>query len=100
MQRQKYISLGQAIENWVSQHSSNRKKIDEASVINNWKDFVGIYIAQHTQDVQIRNGILNIKVQSGVVRQELLILRAPLKEKINQKYGYELLHDIRLDLNF
>lgn len=96
MRRQKYISLGEAIDNWLSANSL-RRKIDEAAVINNWAYFVGNQIAQQTQSLQIKENVLTIKVQSGVIRHELLMYKATIVQNINKKYGYELVKDIRFN---
>lgn len=97
MRKQKVTNLGQAIDEWIAENKS-KKKLDETSIINNWSDFVGEHMSKSTKGLRIVNGILFVKITSGIVKQELQIIRTPLKNKINKKYGFEILKDIRLDL--
>jgi len=97
MRRQKYVSLGEAIKEW-SMNSSTRRRIDEASVINNWGEYAGVFIAKYTQNLRIVDRVLFIKLQSGLLKQELMLIRNSLKETINEKFNYELIIDIKLDI--
>ena len=96
MRRQKYISIGEAIEGWIAQ-SSIKRKINEAAVINNWSEFAGFYIAKHTQGLRIENSVLYVKVRSGLLKQELMLNRNPLIKRINNKFNCKLVNDIRLE---
>ncbi len=68
------------------------------SVINNWETLVGGHMAKSTQGLRIVDGVLFVKITSGVVKQELQMIRTPLKNRINKEFGYEVLADIRLDM--
>jgi len=96
LKRQNYISLAEAINNWTSD-SSVKRKIDEATLLNNWKEFVSPQIAVFTKGLRIDNNILFVKTRSGVVKNELTIIRKPLIKKINEKFNYNLINDIRLE---
>ena len=97
MRRQKTIPLGQVIEEWISQSSSSQK-LGEMSVLNNWETIVGGHMARSTKGLRIEDRVLFVKLTSGVVKQELQMIRTPLKDKINREYGYEVLADIKLDM--
>ena len=97
MRRQKTVPLGQVIQEWISATSIN-EKLGEMSVLNNWETIVGGHMAQLTKGLRINNKILYVKLTSGVVKQELQMIRVPLKNRINQEYGYEVLSDIQLDI--
>ncbi|MDD2564954.1 MAG: DUF721 domain-containing protein [Salinivirgaceae bacterium] len=97
MKRQKTVMLGQAIEEWINSYSAN-EKLGEMSVINNWETIVGGHMAQLTKGLRIIDKVLYVKLSSGVVKQELQMIRIPLKNRINKEYGYEVLSDIQLDM--
>lgn len=97
MRRQKTIPLGQVIDEWIHSNTAS-KKLGEMSVINNWETLVGGHMAKSTQGLRIVDGVLFVKITSGVVKQELQMIRTPLKNRINREFGYEVLADIKLDM--
>ena len=97
MKRQKTIALGQAIQEWIKTSSAS-EKLGEMAVLNNWETIVGGHMADLTKGLRISDKILYVKLTSGVVKQELQMIRVPLKNRINQEFGYEVLSDIQLDI--
>ena len=97
MKRQKTITLGQAIQEWINSSSASQK-LREMSILNNWETIVGGHMAQLTTGLRISDKVLYVKLTSGVVKQELQMIRVPLKNRINKEYGYEILNDIQLDM--
>jgi len=71
-------------------------KLNEVSVINSWEETVGKAIASRTTKIYIRDHILFVYLNSSVVRNELLMLRQALREKLNERAGAEVVKDIVL----
>lgn len=69
-------------------------KLNEISVINSWNDLVGRTIASRTVKIYIRDKILHVHLNSSVVRNELLMLRQSIVDKLNKKAGAEVIRDI------
>lgn len=71
-------------------------KLSEAGIINSWEEIVGKAISSRTTKIYIKDHVLYVHLNSSVVRNELLMLREVLKEKLNEKAGSEIIKDIVL----
>ncbi|HEX2969195.1 MAG TPA: DUF721 domain-containing protein [Bacteroidales bacterium] len=95
MRRSKTISMAEAISDYIKEMNFG-EKLNEASVINSWEEIVGKAISSRTSKIYIKDHILFVHLKSSVVRNELLMLRQALMEKINGKMGEEVIKDIVL----
>jgi len=95
MRRSKTISLAEALDDYIKEMNLG-EKLNEASVLNTWEDTVGRAISSRTKKIYIRDHVLYVHLSSSVVRNELLMLREALKDKINRKAGTEVIKDIVL----
>ncbi len=95
MRRSKTISLAEAIKDYIGEMNLG-KKLSEVDIINSWEEIVGKAIASRTSKIYIRDGVLFVHLKSSVVRNELLMLREALREKLNEKAGSEIIKDIVL----
>ncbi len=71
--------------------------LDEVKVVNSWKDVVGPFIASHTIDLSIRNGVLFVRVDSDALRVELNYSKTILVNNLNSQVGKEVLKEIVLN---
>jgi predicted nucleic acid-binding Zn ribbon protein len=71
-------------------------KLNEIAVINSWEEIVGKAISSRTTKIFIKDHILYVHLNSSVVRNELLMLREALREKLNKNAGSEVIIDIVL----
>jgi predicted nucleic acid-binding Zn ribbon protein len=95
MRRSKTISLADALRDYI--HEMNMEnKLREISLIGSWEEIVGKAIASRTSDIYIREKVLYVKLNSSVVRNELLMLRQAILEKLNEKAGSDVIRDIVL----
>ncbi|MFO7620104.1 MAG: DUF721 domain-containing protein [Bacteroidales bacterium] len=95
MRRSKTISLAEAMKDYIKEMNLEGK-LREINLISSWEEMVGKAISSRTRKVYIREGILYVHLSSSVVRNELLMLREVLKEKLNEKAGSEVIKDIVL----
>ncbi len=95
MRRSKTISLAEAIKDYVKEMNLEGK-LNETGLINSWEEVVGKAISSRTSKVYIKDKVLYVHLSSSVVRNELLMLRQALKEKLNEKAGAEVIRDIVL----
>ena len=95
MRRSKTISLAEAVKDYIKEMNLNGK-LSEVGVINSWEETVGKAISSRTSKIYIKDHVLFVHLNSSVVRNELLMLREVLKEKLNQKAGSEVIKDIVL----
>ena len=95
MRRSKTISLAEAMKDYIREMNLEGK-LSEIGIINSWEDTVGKAIASRTSKLYIKDHVLYVHLTSSVVRNELLMLRQALKEKLNEKAGTEVIKDIVL----
>ncbi len=95
MRRSKTISLAEALKDYIREMNLEGK-LNEVGVINSWEETVGRAIASRTSKIYIRDKVLYVHLNSSVVRNELLMLRQELMEKLNSKAGAEVIKDIVL----
>lgn len=95
MRRSRTISLAEAVKDFIKEMNLE-KGLTEVNLINSWEEIVGKAIALRTTKVYIKDHILYVHLNSSVVRNELLMLREALKDKLNEKAGSEVIREIVL----
>jgi predicted nucleic acid-binding Zn ribbon protein len=95
MRRSKTISIAEAVTDYIKEMNLGGK-LSEISVINSWEGIVGKAISSRTSKIYIKENVLYVHLNSSVVRNELLMLRETLREKLNEKAGSEVIKDIVL----
>jgi predicted nucleic acid-binding Zn ribbon protein len=93
MRRSKTISLAEALKDYVKEMKLEGK-LNEVGLISSWESVVGRAISSRTTKVYIKDQVLYVHLSSSVVRNELLMLRQALKEKLNERAGSEVIKDI------
>lgn len=89
------ITLKDAIEQMLEVYRIKDKFLEE-NIKYHWEEIVGKMIAARTQEVYIKNQKLFLKVDSSVLRQELMMMRSNLVDKINEAAGKQIVTDVVL----
>lgn len=71
-----------------------RSKFDEKKIKTEWGEIAGKHIEKNTKELILKENKLYIKVESSVVRQELLFIRNRLIEVINRRFGKKMIEEI------
>lgn len=95
MRRSRTISLAEAMKDYIREMNLEGKLL-EVNLINSWEALVGKAISSRTSKVYIRDHILYVHLTSSVARNELMMLREALREKLNEKSGKEVIREIVL----
>ncbi len=95
MRKKNTEELSDALKRYLKAMKVDHKLL-EIQVVKNWHEFVGGYMAQATKNIYIENGVLFVQLYSAVVRNELMMIREPLRQKINEKMGQEIVREIVL----
>jgi predicted nucleic acid-binding Zn ribbon protein len=95
MRRSKTVTLAEALRDYIKEMNIG-DKLSETGVINSWEEIVGKAISSRTTKIYIRDHVLYVHLNSSVVRNELLMLREALREKLNQHAGSEIIKEIVL----
>ena len=88
--------LGDLIKEFYEQHRGT-DYLDEVKVINSWPKVVGPFIASHTIDLYIKNGVLFVRVDSDALRNELNYSKSLLLKNLNELVGKEVVTEIVLN---
>ncbi len=67
---------------------------NEYKLVNAWPEIVGEVISSYTGNIYIKNQILHVDIKSPALRQELLMRRSSLKDKLNNHVGAQVITDI------
>ena len=95
MRRSKTISLAEALNDYIKEMNLG-EKLSEVSVVSSWEEIVGKAISSRTTKIYIKDHKLFVHLSSSVVRNELLMLREVLREKLNKNAGSEVIKEIIL----
>lgn len=83
----------------LHQFSANRKISEgllNARIREAWVSEVDKPIRSRVNDISFKNGVLELKVNSAVLRRELLFRKQEIIELLNRKLGEELICEINL----
>lgn len=69
-------------------------KFDETSVVALWPDLMGRAIANRTTQIYVSQKKLFLRIESSVIKNELLMVKTGIIQKINERAGLEVITDI------
>ena len=93
MRKPNDISVKDAIAKMLSVYRL-RGKFDETGVVAHWPDLMGTAISNRTTQIYVSQRKLFVRIESSVVKNELLMVRAGIIQKINEHAGTEVITDI------
>ena len=77
-------SLKEAIEQMLQVYKI-KKRYEETGVMAHWPELVGKSVANRTKEIYIHNKKLYLRIESSVIKNELLLMRQQIIQKINEK---------------
>ena len=72
------------------------ENLDKLDAIEAWQEIVGSQLHRYITSQNISDGILYVKLNSSVVRNELMYKKTLLLKQINQRLGKKFISDIIL----
>lgn len=69
-------------------------KFDETSVVALWPELMGMAIANRTTQIYVAQKKLFVRIESSVIKNELLMVRSGIIQKINERAGSEVIIDL------
>ena len=85
--------LKEVLDRWLKAYGFE-SKMKEMDVINAWPELMGIAVANRTSKISIRNKTLYLKMDSSVMRDELLNGKSIIIQRLNQHAGKEIITDV------
>lgn len=79
-------TLKEAIEQMLDVYRL-RKKFDETALIAAWPELMGNSIASRTTQLYIADKKLFVRVESSVIKNELVMMKSQILEKLNDRAG-------------
>ncbi len=86
-------SIKEALEQMLKVYKIKRR-FDETAVVAHWPNIVGKAVANRTKELYISNKRLFIRIESSVIKNELIMMRSQIIGKINEEAGDILVEEI------
>ena len=86
-------SLKDAIEQMLNVYKIKRK-YDETAIVAHWPELVGKSVANRTKELFISDKKLFLRIESSVIKKELMMIRSQIIQKINDEAKSVLVEDI------
>jgi len=93
MRRTNDKTLKEAIEQMLQVYKLKRR-FDETALIAAWPEMMGKAVANRTKQLYIRDRKLFIRIESSVLKNELVMIRSQILEKMNERAGSKVLDEI------
>ncbi len=87
------ITIKEAIEKMLDVYKL-RRKFDETALISAWPQLMGKAIANRTKQLYIRDKKLFVKVESSVIKHELLLMRSQIIGRMNEHVGQVVIEEL------
>lgn len=71
-----------------------RRKFDETSILAIWPEIMGTAIANRTTQIYIKDKKLFIRIESSVIKNELVMVRQGIIQKLNEHAGSEVINEM------
>ncbi len=85
--------LSDVLKTYV-QENALEKKLSELDLIKSWEMVMGKTVARYTGNLYIQNSTLFVETTSPIVRNELLMMREKIRQRLNEVAGSELIKTI------
>ena len=69
-------------------------KMKEMDIVAAWPELMGVAVANRTKEIRIQNRKLYLTIDSSVMREELLLGKQIIIDRLNEYAGQEVVTDI------
>lgn len=87
------ITLGEAIEKLLKAYRLENK-MKELDIVAAWPELMGPAVANRTKSIHIQQHCLYLEIESSVMREELLLGKQIIIDRINAYAGKEVITNI------
>lgn len=95
MKRTDPISIGEAFEAFFAQRRLNQGNA-EGRALELWREIVGDYVADTTEDMYIRSGVVYVHFKSPSVRADIATRKLFIINELNHRLGRKSIINIVL----
>ncbi len=93
MEKTDPIRVGDLIRQ-VIETEDNLNELDRQKASYIWSEIVGAHINQVTTNRYVQGDVLHVYISSGIIKSELAFFTDPLRDKINQSIGRQVITKI------
>ena len=86
-------TLKEAIEQMMQVYKIKRR-YDETGIKSSWPELVGKSVANRTKEIYIHDKKLFLRIESSVIKNELILMRTQIIDKINNEANTVLIEEI------
>ena len=69
-------------------------RLKEVDVMQSWETLLGKTIARHTRKIRLSKKILYVEITSSVIKNELVMMREDIRNRMNEQAGEEMVEKI------
>jgi hypothetical protein len=93
MRKSQTRKIGDVIKDCLNELQIARK-LKEVNVVSQWETLMGRTVSSRTDQIYIKNRILYVHVRSSVLKNELIMMRQEILNKLNENAGEQLVDQI------
>lgn len=93
MRRTNSEPIGDLLRQFLRQQGLE-SPLNEYRLVQGWTHVMGPIVARYTRNLVIRNQTLYVQLSSPVLRQELMMQRCELVERLNAYVGAQVICDL------
>ncbi|MCC8146138.1 MAG: DUF721 domain-containing protein [Bacteroidales bacterium] len=93
MKRTNSRLIGEILDTFFEENPKMADKLAETRLMDYWNSMSPM-ISRYTTDLYIRNKVLYVKVNSSILKNELLLGKDNLIKKLNEEAGRTVIEDI------
>lgn len=93
MRKPNDITLKEGIDKLLAVYKL-KGKFDQTSVVALWPEIMGKAIANRTTQIYVNQKKLFVRIESSVIRNDLLMVRSGIIQSINERTGSEVITEI------
>lgn len=95
MRRNKSLPLGEVLRSFLREEGLETP-LNEYRLVQAWPEVMGEVISNYTGNIGIRNCTLYVQIKSPALRQNLMMGRAEMIQKLNAHVGAQVINNIVL----
>ena len=94
MKRTASQPIGKILEAFFEDNPQMADKLAETRLINYWNNGMSPAVSRYTGDLYIRKRVLYVQLTSAVLKNELMMHREQMIEKLNREVGRQVIEGI------
>ncbi len=93
MRRSNTQPLGEVLREYIREKKMDHK-LKEVDVVQSWEKALGKTISGYTRNIYLSKKILYVEISSSVVKNELVMMREEIRQRLNELAGEEMVGKI------